>query len=62
MRDILPERYPPGEPQKSREALLKSKRIAKLRAVPETGIMGDAAHFDIYYRGSIWYFAEGVSI
>jgi hypothetical protein len=41
--------------------LSQSRRILELKTVGDSGIMGDAIHFDILYRGAMWYFCEAAA-
>ena len=40
--------------------LLTDKRIQKIFSISADEILGDTASFDLYYRGTMWFFAEAV--
>jgi len=45
----------------ARNRLAAAPRLKELLASGRGGVMGDATHFDIYYRGAMWCFCEAVA-
>ncbi|TAL39398.1 MAG: hypothetical protein EPN93_01780 [Spirochaetes bacterium] len=61
LRDLLEESPGGVVLEEAYRGLAKSERILELKAVGNAGVMGDAAHFDILYRGTMWYFCEAAA-
>jgi len=60
MRDVVPERFSATELDDARGEIRQSIPLRRIIVSAGEGVFGDAAHFDIFYRGAMWYFAEAV--
>lgn len=60
MRDIFPEESSAEELSEAYGELYSSEDIQSVLMKSDSGILGDKDHFDIFYRGSMWSFAEAI--
>ncbi len=60
LKDIIGDGAASQDLAESRRAIRQSARLKQMLAAAGGGVLGDSAHFDIFYRGSMWCFAEAV--
>ncbi len=61
LRDMAAEERGPDDAEKARASIYRSPRVGAILGSAAGGVLGDTRHFDLLYRGTMWYFAEAVT-